>query len=517
MNLLTNKWTYAVIALAASFWLASTQLAAAQNNNCSAMLSLSIPNTEILSATVVDAFGPLPAHCWVVGVTHGDSGSNVRFDVRLPDNWNKKLLFTTRQGFMGSLAPLFNGVIASGLFRNYATVSTDGGHQGANILDASFGLDNRTAEIDFGYRGAHLAKIAAAAVMSGYYGSTPIHSYYDGCSSSGRYGIQSAEHYPDDFDGIIAGSPVVDMSGTITDAVYIEQAMLTAPLPASKLPVIWNAVTAACDGTDGLVDGLIDDPRNCNFDVNTLLCQSGDAPTCLTAAEIGTLNKIYSGAFNSAGQRLFPGFAFGGELPDPDNSNGWDAYITGSDSFPPLDILLSDQYLRYLAFDPDEPNFDWTTFNFDTDPPAMETMHEIIDPVQDDLRAFGDAGGKLIIYQGWGDISESPYRTIQYYQGLRRYVGRRAVEDYARLFMAPGMYHCGGGVGPNDFDALTAMEQWVEQGKAPSSIVASHNGGIGTDRTRPLCPFPQHAKYKGSGSIDDAANFTCQGAPVGTD
>jgi feruloyl esterase len=504
------------IVVATFFFLASTQFAAAQDNNCGAMLSLSIPNTEILSATVVPAFGPLAAHCWVIGVTHGEPGSNVGFDVRLPAEWNRKMLFTTRQGFIGSLAPLFNAAVFSGLLRNYATVSTDGGHQGANILDASFGLDNRPAEIDFGYRGTHLTKLAASAVMAGYYGSAPVHSYYEGCSSSGRYGVQSAEHYPGDFDGIIAGSPVIDMSGTITDAVYIEQAMLTAPLPASKLPVIWNAVTAECDGIDGLVDGLIDDPRRCHFDVNRLLCSAGDAPDCLTAPEIGTLEKIYTGAFNSAGQQLFPGFAFGGELPDPDNSNGWDAYITGSDSFPALDILLADQYLRYLAFDPDQPNFDWTTFNFDLDPPAMEPMHQIIDPVQDDLRAFGNAGGKMIMYQGWGDISQSPYRTIQYYQGLRRHVGRRPVEDYARLFMAPGMYHCGGGIGPNDFDALTAIEQWVEQGKAPSHIIASHNGGIGTDRTRPLCPYPQHAKYKGSGSINDAANFTCQGALIGS-
>jgi feruloyl esterase len=480
------------------------------------MLSLSIRNTEILSATVVAGTGPLPAHCRVVGVTHGEPGSNVGFDVRLPVSWNGKLLMTTRQAFIGSVAPLFNAVVSSGLIRGYATVSTDSGHQSPSILDASFGLNNRAAEIDFGYRGTHLAKVAAAGVMTGYYGSGPVHSYYDGCSSSGRYAIQSAEHYPSDFDGIIAGSPVVDMSGLVTDQAYIEQAMRTAPLPASKLPVIWNAATAACDGVDGLVDGLIDDPRDCHFDVSTLQCRSGDAPTCLTAAEIGTLKKIYSGAFNSAGKLLFPGFAFGSELPDPDNSNGWDAYITGSDSSPALDILLSDQYLRYIAFNPDRPNFDWTAFNFDTDPPSMATMHQIIDPVQDNLSAFGDAGGKMIIYQGWGDIAQSPYRTIEYYQGLRRHVGRRTVEDYARLFMAPGMYHCGGGTGPNDFDALTAIEQWVEQGQAPSSIIASHKGGIGTDRTRPLCPFPQHAKYKGSGSTDDAANFACHGAPIGT-
>ena len=516
MKLLTNLWTLAALVVGMFFCVCSAAPAAAQGNGCSAMLSLTIPNTEILAASVVPAFGPLPAHCWVIGVTHGEPGSNVGFDVRLPDKWNGKLLFTTRQGYMGSLAPLFNSVVSSGLIRNYATVTTDGGHQGANILDGSFGLNNRPAEIDFGYRGAHLAKAGGTAVISAYYGSAPLHSYYQGCSSSGRYAIQAAEHYPADFDGIIAGSPVVDVSGLVIDEVYIEQAMLAAPLPASKLPVIWKRVTAACDGIDGVVDGLIDDPRNCHFDVSTLLCQSGDATNCLTADEIDTLKKVYTGAFNSAGKQLFPGFAFGGELPDPDNSNGWDAYITGSDSFPALDILLSDQYLRYLAFEPDRPDFDWPTFNFDIDPPAMETMHDIIDPVQDDLRAFGDAGSKMIIYQGWGDIAQSPYRTIQYYQGLRRHVGRRGVEDYARLFMAPGMYHCGGGIGPNDFDALTAIEQWVEQAEAPSSIIASHNGGIGTDRTRPLCPYPQHAKYKGSGTINDATNFTCQGAPLGT-
>ncbi len=485
-------------------------------DTCTDLLTLSVPNTQLTSATIVTQTAFSPAHCRVVGVTHGETGSNVGVEVRLPDGWNGKLLFTTRQGFIGSFAPLTNPVVADGLARRYATVTTDSGHVGRNILDGSFGLNNRPAEIDFGYRGVHLAKIVGAALISAYYGSGPVHSYYQGCSSSGRYAVQAAEHYPGDFDGIIAGAPVVDMSGLVTDEVYIEQGMLTAPLPASKLPVIWNAVTSACDGNDGLVDGLIDDPRDCHFDVNTLLCSTGDAQNCLTAAEIGTLKRIYGGAFNSAGELLYPGVAFGGELPDPDNSNGWDTYITGSDFFPALDIILSDQYLRYLAFDPDEPNFDWTTFNFDTDPPRMETMHEIIDPVQDDLSAFGDAGGKMIMYQGWGDIAQSPYRTIQYYQGLRRHLGRRAVEDYARLFMAPGMYHCGGGIGPNQFDALTAIERWVEQGQPPSSIVASHNGGVGTDRTRPLCPFPQHAVYKGSGSINDAANFECRGAPVGT-
>ena len=182
----------------------------------------------------------------------------------------------------------------------------------------------------------------------------------------------------------------------------------------------------------------------------------------------------------------------------------------------PLQLTLMDQYLRYLAFDVDDPNFDWRTFDFDTDPQRMETMHRILDPVQDDLTPFADAGGKMIIYQGWADIVVTPYRTIQYYEGLRRHTGRRQVEDFARLFMAPGMYHCSGGVGPNTLDPLTALEQWVEGGHPPASIVASHTRGPGENRTRPLCPFPQHAVYQGTGSIDDAANFKCVGPPIGT-
>lgn len=480
--------------------------------SCADMLVLSIPDTDISSATSIPANGSIPAHCRVVAVAHGEPGSNVTVEVRMPDGWNTRLLMTTRQGFMGALAPLGNPLISSALPRGYTTVTTDGGHAGS-ILDALFGLNNRPAEIDFGYRGTHLARMFAQSVTEAYYGSGPAFAYYNGCSSSGRYGIQSAEHYPGDFDGIVAGSPVLDMSGTMIDYNWIGQAMAEAPLPAAKLPVVFEAVIAACDSIDGVVDRLIDDPRNCHFDVSTLLCANGDGPDCLTAPQVATLRKIYGGAFNSAGEQLFPGFAFGGELPDPVGQQGWDVYVTGT---PPLDVRLQDQYLKYLAFETDDPNFNWQTFNFDLDPPRMTAMHDIIDPVQGDLSAFADAGGRMIIYQGWGDISESPYRTIEYYTRLRRHLGRRAVEDFARLFMAPGMYHCGGGIGPNTFDAQSALEQWVEHGQAPASIVAAKTTGPETNRTRPLCPFPQHAAYNGTGSINDAANFACVGAPMGS-
>jgi feruloyl esterase len=482
---------------------------------CSDLLALTLPDTQITSATPVAANGAVPAHCRVVGVTHGEPGSNVTVEVRMPDTWNEKLVMTTRQGYMGSLPPVTNLVVSTGLLRHYTLVTTDGGHTGASILDASFGLNNRPAEIDYGYRAPHLARLFAAALTNAYYSSDIVHAYYNGCSASGRYAVQVAEHYPGDFDGIIAGSPALDMLGTVLDETWIEQAMAAAPLPTAKLPVVFNAVLAACDGADGLVDGLIDDPHDCHFDVQTLVCADGDGPDCLTGPQVATLQKIYTGAVDSAGNRLSLGFAYGGELPDPIAADGWDVYVT-RDAPPPLDVTLQDQYLRYLAFDVDDPTFDWHTFNFDLDPPRMANMHAIFDPVQNDLTPFAEAGGKMIIYQGWGDIAVSPYRTLQYYLGLRQHRGRRAVEDYARLFMAPGMYHCNGGVGPNTFDALTALEQWVEQGQPPASILATQASGPGAPRSRPLCPFPQHAVYTGAGSIADAANFVCRGAPLGT-
>jgi feruloyl esterase len=479
------------------------------------LLSLNIPDTELALATAVGATATLPAHCRVAGVTHGEPGSNVGVEVRLPDAWNGKLLFTTRQGYLGSVAPVTNPALSAALARHYATVSTDSGHVSSSINDASFGLNNRPAEIDFGYRAVHLSKVVAAAVIAGYYGAGPAHSYYNACSSGGRYGIQAAEHYPDDFDGIIAGAPALDMTGLNIGLNWNMQATLATPIPTSKLSLVYNAVIAACDENDGLHDGLIDDPRECHFEVKSLACSEGADPfTCLTAGEITTFEKIYSGPSRSAnaaedpGEQIYPGFAFGGELPAP---GGWNDYVTAAT---PLQLTLMDQYFRYLAFEVDDPTFDWRTFDFDTDPQRMEFMHEILDAVQDDLRPFADAGGKMIIYQGWGDIAQSPYRTIKYYEGLRRHIGRGKVETFARLFMAPGMYHCGGGVGPNTFDALTALEHWVEDGQAPSSIVAAQTSGPGAPRTRPLCPFPQHAVYSGTGSIDDAANFQCAGPPI---
>ena len=297
--------------------------ASTPTTTCDAMLALSIPDTELTSATVVPQTATIPAHCRIVSVTHGEPGSNVIVEVRLPDDWNGKLLFTTRLAFIGSLPAVTNLAISQALARHYAIVTTDSGHSNPSIADASFGLNNRPAEIDFGYRAVHLAKVVAMTIMAAYYGSNPVHSYYNGCSSSGRYAIQAAEHYPDDFDGIIAGAPWLDSSGSTVGYNWDMQAMLATPIPTSKLPVIFNAVTEACDGIDGLIDGLIDDPRECHFDPHTLLCPAGDAASCLTEGEVATLEKIYSGPSRSAtatedpGEQIYSGFPFGANFPIP--------------------------------------------------------------------------------------------------------------------------------------------------------------------------------------------------------
>jgi feruloyl esterase len=277
-----------------------------------------------------------------------------------------------------------------------------------------------------------------------------------------------------------------------------------------KLSLIGNAVLDKCDAIDGLKDGLIGDPRKCNFDPATLLCKHGDGPNCLTAAEAHALQLIYQGPRNSFGVQLFPGLMKGGETPDgAGNGDGWDGMINTPDS-PSAEFILQDQFLRYLAFRVDDPNYDWSIFNYDTDPQKLTFMGEILNATSTDLTRFEKLGRKLLMYHGWSDETVSPLRTIEYYVDIRHRLGEKETQNSVRLFMAPGMYHCGTGPGPDTFDYISALEQWVEKGIAPEQMESSHfdlNGNL--DRTRPLCVYPKVAHYNGSGSIDEAANFSC--------
>ncbi len=285
-------------------------------------------------------------------------------------------------------------------------------------------------------------------------------------------------------------------------------------IPLEKIPVIGTAVLASCDAADGLVDGSIEDPRRCPFDPDTLRCPGDDAPDCLTPGQVRALKKIYAGPSNSDGE-LFPGLPVGGETV---GHVGWDVWLVNTPDSPSGDYALQDQFLRYLAFRFDDPNFDWATFNFDTDPERLRFMGRILNATETNLSAFERSGGRLLLWHGWSDPAISALRTIGYYEDVQRELGRRRTQRFARLFLAPGMSHCFGGTGPNAFDYLTALEQWVEAGVAPESLEASRfdeNGNV--DRTRPLCAYPRVARYTGHGSIDDAANFHCVAPERGED
>lgn len=485
---------------------------ALSSSSCTDFLSASIKGVTLVSANLVAAADGLPEYCEVDGSISG----NVKFQVRLPTVWNNKLYFSGIQAFGGR----FKHDTSTGLVKNYATLITDMGHTILNpdldILDALWALNNVPLEKDFGYRAVHQATIAGKRVIEAYYGSNPERSYIDGCSGGGRSSLEEVQRYPDDYDGAIAGAPVLDFTGAAGtgytwDLVKDHATDTSTDLTLDKLPVLGAAVLAACDGNDGLVDGQIDDPRTCSFDPASIQCPSGDGPDCLTAAQVAAVQAIYGGPKDSHRRQIYPGFPRGGETPDL-SGNGWDFWFVSSEDFgPSAQWVIADQFLRYLAFHPDRPDFDFNTFNFDTDPASMSLAANILNATDAKLDKFRDNGGKLIMYQGWSDFAQTPLRTIQYWDTLKDRYSKHNLKQFTRLFMEPGAYHCGGGPGPNDADFLSALEDWVESGHAPTSIVATHfNDDTGDpDRTRPLCPYPKTAVYNGSGDINDAANFHC--------
>ena len=486
----------------------------ASSTACDNLTYLALPDAIIDSAVKVPAANGLPEYCDALGTIHGRVG----FNVRLPTVWNHKLYFTGNQGFAGDIIHNTSGALS----RNYATVSTDTGHKfdpDLGILDASWGLNNPTAEVDFAYRAVHDTAIISRQVVNAYYHAQPSRAYFEGCSNGGRQALQEAQRYPYDFDGIIAGAPVLDFTGLVTgeawDLKKLHATDTSSDIPIEKLSVIGDAVLARCDAVDGLQDGLIDDPRQCDPRPEALQCaQDHDAANCLTKVQVHALKAIYSGPRNSLGQQLYPGFPAGGETPDL-SFNGWDAWLVANEDWPSFTRFILDGFLQYLAFRPDRPGFDFNDFNFNTEPAAMQNAAKLFNSSNSNLSTFRQSGGKLLMYQGWSDATQTAFRTIDYFEEVRHRYGRSSTSQFARLFMAPGMFHCDSGPGPNSFDALSALEAWVEHGQAPTSIVATHfNDDTGDpDRTRPLCPYPRVARYKGTGDINVAANFRCAEPP----
>ncbi|HKV39527.1 MAG TPA: tannase/feruloyl esterase family alpha/beta hydrolase, partial [Blastocatellia bacterium] len=395
--------------------------------------------------------------------------------------------------------------------------------------------------VDFGYRAVHETSIQAKAVIRAFYGKELSHAYFFGCSDGGREALMEAQRYPADFDGIIAGAPASFWSHLLVGAVWNAQALVKSPasfIPPAKLPAIQKAAIAACDGLDGVKDGLIEDPRACKFDPEVLRCTGADGPDCLTQPQIETLMKIYNGPKNPrTGEQIFPGFSPGTEAV-PGN---WAPWITGTAPEHSIQFMFGSTFFADTVFS--DLKWDYRTLNFDDDVKLGDAKAEAINSNSPDLKAFKARGGKLIQYHGWGDAAIPPLSSIDYYERVSRFMtGKDAdhaspasIQSFYRLFMVPGMGHCGGGLGPNNFgnlgffslqkrdpehDVVEALEQWVEKGVAPEKIIATghpnDSSAKGAILRRPLCPYPQIAKYKGSGDPDDDANFECvAGSPAG--
>jgi len=469
------------------------------------------PGTTLTSAVQVAATPTVPAFCRVRGTISPEPGSLTNFLVNLPQAWNGRFVMLGDGGHDGTVSTSTQRIP-----EGYATANSDSGHTAVpGPLQAAFAYNNRIAEIDYGYRSVHLTTVAAKSIIQSYYGQPIAYAYFDGCSTGGRQALMEAQRFPDDFDGIAGGDPAYFLTGLAMEQNWSMQQLFKdnfANNIAGKDGLIYDAVLQACDVLDGLADGLIDDPRRCTFDPASLTCQAGQDPaTCLTPGQVGAVQRIYDGPSNSSGL-IYQGKPRSSEW-------SWASLIiprpgpppAGNNNFPAQGGFVFD-FMNYLFFEHDPgPSFNWLDFDFETDAAQGAFMAQILDATNPDLSAFRGRGGKFILYHGWADGLIPPFGTVSYYEQVVDRVGSlKETQEFIRLFMVPGMGHCTGGPGPNVWDKLPALVDWVEHGVAPASIVASHSTGSVIDRTRPLCPYPQVARYQGTGSIDDAASFACE-------
>jgi len=482
----------------------------AAHASCASLAHLALAHARIDSAATVSgpSFLPpgarapltdLPAFCRVSGVI----SPAVRFEVWLPlEEWNGKFEGTGNGGYAGEIV---YRELADGLRRHYAAANTDMGHKSTEPDPGSWALHHPELVIDQGYRAQHETALKAKAIIRAFYGARPRRSYFVGCSSGGWQGLTEAQRYPHEYDGIVAGAPAMEVIHLHAGTIWTSLAAMQ--LSPAKLDMITKAVLAECDANDGVKDGLLTDPRTCRFSPSQLACHTGGNPqSCLTPAEVTALGEIYGGLHYANGKPIYPGWPRGVE------------YALALTRQPFVAALVASTF-KDMVFE--DPSWDYHHIDYDRAVRLADAkVGAILNNSSPNLSVFRRAGGKLILWHGWADPLISPLHTLEYYQKVAAFFARSpketesakvaGIEDFARLFLAPGVNHCGGGTGPDQFDALGALEGWVEHGAAPERIVASHLTHGTVDRTRPLCAYPRVAKYLGRGSTDEAASFECR-------
>ena len=462
---------------------------------CADLKSVALPNTTITAAESVKGAPAVPAHCRISAVLTPSSDSHIEIEVWLPvDGWNGKLEVVGNGGWAGVLS---TPAMANALREGYATASTDTGHKGGS---GSFALGHPERVVDFGYRSMHELTVTAKALVSAFYQRPARLSYYNGCSTGGRQGMMEAQRYPDDFDAILAGAPVYNQIHLNTSQVSLQVDMLrdqSLILPQAKVDMVAKAVLNACDAQDGVKDGIVSNPLACKFDPAVLQCKAaGDGPDCLTTRQVESVRRAYAPVKTKSGEVAYPGHAYGFE-------NGWRIPQPGA----PINPLFADMP-RYLARQ--DANWDVMTFDLDADLAAAVKNAGYIESSDPNLAKFKARGGKLLFYHGWADPGPAPANTIHYVNEVAKTLGGGNQDDWMRLFLLPGVGHCGGGVGPDQADYMGALERWREGNVAPEQITAAKVAGGRIEMTRPICAYPKVASYKGTGSTNDAANFVCK-------
>ena len=492
---------------------AAVGLPASSAADCASLKALQLPDITITEAIAVAANAPAPVPPSPVGAppmltvpyckVNGTVGREIRFTLLLPDRWNRKFMMGGGGGFVEGI----DNQSVTSVNLGYATVGTDTGHQG-RVVEAAWALDNIERQLNFGHVAVHRVGEAAKAIIRARYNAPPARSYFNGCSNGGRQALMEAQRYPDDFDGIVAGAPAYDFTGLAAQfiqdiqAAFPNKESLSKPLfPTDTLKSIESQVVAKCDALDGVTDGLMEDPRSCKVEVSAL--------TGLTDQQKTALSAIYGEKKLPDGSVIYPPQPFGGE---GDAGNGWPLWINGvtpmlqlAYRIPSLRYGFGTNFMKFFVFN--DPEWDYLKYDFANYRRDSKQAGSMLNATDPNLDAFKKRGGKLLLYHGWSDAALSALATTKYYEAVK--TRDPGADSFARLFMMPGVAHCAGGPGPDFVPWYTVIDQWVEKGEAPDRIVASKLVAGKPTRTRPLCAYPMKAVYKGSGSIDDEANFTC--------
>ena len=489
---------------------------AAEALNCEKLAGIAIANTTITTAESVAAgaykppgpefpgqsgnYARLPAFCRIAGSIRPTANSDIRFELWLPaSNWNGKFMQTGNGGSAGSIV---YSSLADPLQRGYAVANTDTGHQ-VGGSDFAWGTQYPEKLTDFAYRAVHELTVTGKALTAKRYGRAPDKSYWLGCSTGGRQGLKEAQRYPEDYDGIVAGAPASNWMALMGLSIVIQRNLGPGALGMDKLSLLKEAAIAACDADDGVKDRVIGRPAQCKFTPASLQCRDGQTTQCLSNTEVAAAERIYRGVVSGNVTRM-PGTGPGSEAL-------WAAYASPGFS-------IGTNFYRQLVIK--QPEWTPAMFNADTDVDKAEALDRgAIVAMDPDLSAFFKRGGKLITYHGSTDGLISYGNSVNYYQNVVAKLGEQMTREHMRFYLVNSMEHCSGGEGASQIDWLTPMEQWVEQGKAPATLLGTHQPpppGIpgtpaapGKPFTRPVCVYPEVTRYNNQGDVNDAASFSC--------